>query len=75
MVVIETSECAANHGIAKAMRAVESSNAAGEALADAEVGRFPRYFFAQTYESGGDACHRSLAGVVQRSRVQIDIAG
>jgi hypothetical protein len=74
MIVIETPEGAAHHGIAEMERPLKHCDSTGEMLPDAEMPSAPGDFIAESHQTAQHAGHRTLAGLRGGVHVQFDAA-
>lgn len=74
MIMVEMFKGAANQGITEVNRPAHRYNAARQALAKAEVNRFPRYFFTVFDQAGGAAGDGSFVVFRLAGYVGVDAA-
>ena len=74
MIVVETPEGAAHHGIAEMKRPFERRDATGEMLPDAEMTGPPGDLLPERHQTARHTGNRALAGVSSRVHVQINTA-
>jgi hypothetical protein len=72
MVVVEAAERATDHRIAKMLRPLVASDAAGHPLPNTEVLRSPRNLLARPEQARGHASNRSFASVSRGSHMKVD---
>jgi hypothetical protein len=75
MIVIETPEGAAHHGIAEMEWPLEHCDSTGEMLPDAEMPGAPGDFIAESHQTAQHAGHRTLASFRSGVHVQLHAPG